>query len=54
MIEEAYSTHKSVLLAIRETVILYMFDKNLEKDIPKDAACFLSVGSYEDVTAGRT
>ncbi len=47
MIEDDYSTHKSVILAIREAVSLYMFNNNREKDIPKVAEGFLVIDDYE-------
>ena len=47
MIEADYSTHKSMLLAIREAVTLYLFDKNREKDIPKVAESFLLLDDYQ-------
>ena len=46
MIEAEYSTHKSMMFAIREAMTLYLFDKKREKDIPKIAEIFLSMDSY--------
>ena len=47
MIRAEYSTHKSVMFAIREAVTLYLFDKNREKDIPRIAEMFLLMDSYD-------
>lgn len=47
MTESDYSTHKSVTLAIREAVILYMFNNNREKDIAKVVEGFLPIDDYE-------
>ncbi len=47
MIKTELSTHKSILLAIREAVTLYLFDRNREKDIPKVADLFLSLDHYK-------
>ncbi|MBF0659828.1 helix-turn-helix transcriptional regulator [Psychrobacter sp. NG25] len=47
MIKAEYSTHKSVMFAIREAMTLYLFDKNREKDIPKIAEMFLLMDSYD-------
>jgi len=40
MIETEYSTHKSMILARRRAITLYLFDKNREKDIPKTIGIF--------------
>lgn len=35
MIKNEHSTHKSIMIAIREAATLYLFNRNREKDIPK-------------------
>lgn len=47
MVEADYSTHKSIVFAIREAMILYLFDEKREKDIPKVTEHFLSVDDYQ-------
>jgi len=46
MIEAENSTHKSIMFAIREAVILYLYDKKREKDIPKVRERFFSIDSH--------
>lgn len=46
MIEYEYSTHKSIIFAIREAAALYLFDRNLEKDIHGITEIFLSSDDY--------
>ncbi|WP_201575357.1 helix-turn-helix transcriptional regulator [Psychrobacter sp. H8-1] len=41
------STHKSIMLAIREAAALYLFNKNRAQDIPKIAEVFLSLDDYQ-------
>lgn len=41
-----HSTHKSIMIAIREAATLYLFNRNREKDIPKIADFFLSLDDY--------
>ena len=47
MIETGHSTHKSIMIAIREAAALYLFNRSREKDIPKIAEVFLSLENYE-------
>lgn len=47
MIAAHYSTHKSIILLIREAVASYLFEKNREKDIPKIAQSFLLLDDYK-------
>lgn len=47
MIEADYSAHKSMMLAIREALALYLFDRNREKDIAKIAENFLCLDDYQ-------
>lgn len=47
MVEADYSTHKSIVFAIREAITLYLFDKKREKDFPEVTEHFLSVDDYQ-------
>lgn len=47
MIVSEYSTHKSVILVIREAVASYLFERNREKHIPKITRSFVSLDDYK-------
>lgn len=46
MTEANYSAHKSMMLAVREAMALYLFDKKRERDIPQIASIFLHLDEY--------
>lgn len=46
MIKTEHSTHKSIMIAIREAATLYLFNRNREKDIPKITEVFLCLDDY--------
>lgn len=47
MTDANYSAHKSMMLAVREAMALYLFDKKREKDIPQIAKIFLPLDEYQ-------
>ena len=47
MVEAEYTAHRSMVLAVREAVALYLLDQNREEDIIKISACFAAVDAYE-------
>ena len=46
MIKAGYSAHRSMVLAVREAVALYLLDQDREEDIPKISECFSTVDNY--------
>lgn len=47
MLEAEYTAHRSMVLAVREAVALYLLDQNREEDFIKISACFASVDTYK-------
>ena len=47
MMETVSSTHKSIMLAIRQAANLYLFEKGRENDIPKVIDNFLPLDNYQ-------
>lgn len=47
MIKNEYTAHRSIVLAVREAVALYLIDKDREADILKIKKCFLIVDNYK-------
>ena len=47
MIKAEYTAHRSMVLAVREAVALYLINKNREEDILKIAKCFSTIDEYK-------